>query len=539
MAELNPQQKRLADLPIGNVLAIAPAGCGKTEALAARALAVLVRRDVVAPRTICALTFSNKARDNLSARMGKVVGAAWRQRIRVMNFHGLAARVVKAHGRVLDIAADIILPEDRWRRRQRQDLGIDSRNAEAFDSTLRRAKGGPFDDDEVMKRLLADGNSAAVEYEKRLRAEGRLDHDDLIRHAARLLSVSGVSALYQAHFGMVMVDEVQDLSLLQYDIVRAVGSDRVTYAGDLAQGIYAFAGADPNGVFSRIKALTPEIVEFNQSYRSTPAVLKAVNALARSMGSTELECANAAQWPDAGQVIFIERESTDLEAEVVLRMVKAITNENADATIGVLGRRGTRLTQLRDTAGSEGVTFEDWGSPTQVPQIVELLNRHLRQATARGGSAEVMLDELEQLSRETLDPADVVTADELASACQSLREAIAEGVSFADAVGSCRAATAPDTPVAAGLHLLTGHRGKGQEFDWVFVIGLEEGHVPDFRNVDDPEELRVLHVMISRARYAAVFTYSRNTMTTRGWRGSAPSPWLGLLRSAETSNDIQ
>jgi DNA helicase-2/ATP-dependent DNA helicase PcrA len=59
--EPNPEQERLANLPIGNVLVIAPAGCGKTEALAARAKAVVARGDVTAPRKILALTFSNKA----------------------------------------------------------------------------------------------------------------------------------------------------------------------------------------------------------------------------------------------------------------------------------------------------------------------------------------------------------------------------------------------------------------------------------------------------------------------------------------------
>lgn len=104
-------------------------------------------------------------------------------------------------------------------------------------------------------------------------------------------------------------------------------------------------------------------------------------------------------------------------------------------------------------------------------------------------------------------------------------------------MASCRV-TDHNAPVSPGLHLLTGHRGKGQEFDWVIVIGMEQGHVPDFRNVSDPEELRVLHVMVSRARYGLVLTYSRQTMTAHGWWASQPSHWLGPLRSVETLTDI-
>jgi len=263
--EANPEQERLANLPIGNVLVIAPAGCGKTEALAARAKAVLARGDVTAPRKILALTFSNKAKENLAARFRRVVGAGASQRITVTNFHGLAARVVLAHGAVLGIPVDIILPEGPWRQRQRRDLGVNFRNGGDFESALANAKRGAFDDEEVMDRLIAAGNDLAIAYEERLRDEGRLDYDDLIRHGVRLLAVPAVAQLYQAHFAMTMVDEVQDLSILQYEMVRSVGGDAVTYAGDPAQGIYSFAGAEPVEVFQRINTLDPEVVEFNLS----------------------------------------------------------------------------------------------------------------------------------------------------------------------------------------------------------------------------------------------------------------------------------
>lgn len=539
MCVSNPHQDRLADLPIGNVLVLAPAGCGKTEALARRAQAVLARSEVVAPRMILALTFSNKARDNLASRMRKVVGPWWRQRISVTNFHGFAARVVKAHARNLGLRPDLLLPEEPWRRHRRLELGIDFRNADAFEAALRNAKCGAFDDAEVMTRLLTAGNDAAVSYEQSLRTEGRLDHDDLIRHVARLLQDPAVSRLYQAHFGIVMVDEVQDLSMLQYDIVRGVGGDRVTYAGDPAQGIYSFAGADPDGVMSRIRGLAPEIVEFDTSYRSTPAVLAAVNVLAREMGATELTCGCPERWSDAGRVTYIERADTDQEAAALLQVVERIFEDKADAMIGVVGRRGTRMAQLRGAAGRAGVTFEDWNMATHVPQVVELLQRRLHEAIAIASSPETVLAELERLCREALDPADATTSDELSCACDELRELVAGGMTVVDAVATCRTSALPGAPVAPGLHLLTGHRGKGQEFDWVIVIGLEEGHVPDFRSEADPEELRVLHVMVSRARYGIVLTYSRHTQTKSGWRAATPSRWLSLLRSAATATDIQ
>jgi DNA helicase-2/ATP-dependent DNA helicase PcrA len=390
-----------------------------------------------------------------------------------------------------------------------------------------------------MASLLASGHQAAIAYEERLREERRLDYDDLIRHASRLLQVPEVRRLYQVHFGMVMVDEVQDLSVSQYEMVRAVGGDRVTYAGDPAQGIYSFAGADPVGVFARIHDLAPGIVEFNTSYRSAPAVLRAVNALAAQMGATQLECGEADGWPDEGHVLSLERDDTDDEAASLLALIDEIL-ENPTTTIGVVGRRGSRLDSLRGTADRHGVTFEDWSVATHVPAVVDLLNRGLPQVVGQGTSDADVIDLLEGFCRDLVDPADVDTLDELVNACDVLRTMVSEGVSVSDAVASCHASPRPDAAVAAGLHLLTGHKGKGQEFDWVIVVGLEKGHIPDFRSVVADalaEELRVLHVMVSRARYGVVVTYSRHTRTQAGWRSSEPSPWLSLLRGAATDLD--
>lgn len=534
---LNEKQRDLAQLPIKPVLVIAPAGCGKTEALALRARDAIARGDISAPRKVLALTYSNKAKANLAARMQTCIGSGWRQRVWVANFHGLAARIVKAHGEALGIPRDVILPEDPWRRRTRRELGIGWNNSDDFDAALAAAKSGHVDDDEVWVRLTAADHNAALAYEAALRSEGRLDYDDLIRHAARLLEIPAIARLYQTHFGLVLVDEVQDLSMMQYGIVSAVGADRVTYAGDPAQGIYSFAGADPDGVFAEIRAQDPEVVEFGMSYRSSPAVLRTVNALASEMQSTQLVCANPDRWTDDGHVLGLSHDDTDAEAVSLLGLIADILRDPA-ATVGVVLRRSSRADGLRSAAREGGIPFEDWALATHVPAVVELLHKMHPRAAKLGGTDTEALWHLDRLCRETLDSDDADTLDELASAIEQLEEVIADATSLEDALAGCRVSPDPDAPVAPGLHLLTGHKGKGQEFDWVVILGLEVGHIPDFRNEgpdDVAEELRVLHVMASRARYGLVFTYSGSTWTRNGWRNSQPSPWLGLLDGTATA----
>jgi DNA helicase II / ATP-dependent DNA helicase PcrA len=404
--------------------------------------------------------------------------------VTVTNFHGFAGRLLRAHGEQIGLQCDVTFPEKAWLARTKAELGIGWANSDAFDITLRQAKRDAVSDDVVMDRLVASGHAAAIAFEERLRKESRLDHDDLLRHAARLLAIPKVRRLYLAHFGMVMVDEVQDLTLMQLGIVEAVGADRVTYAGDPAQGIYSFAGAEPDAVFAAIRAREPKVVEFDESYRSSPAVLAAVNVLAAELGTTQLRCANPERWPDNGHVAILKRNSPGDEAAALVRIVRSILDRYEDAAVGIVVRRQTRLQALKTALEAAGQTFEDWGAPTHVPKVVELLKQFVRVAASGGADPGEQLAVLEDNCRSQLEESDAAGLDEVSAACEDLRALVAGGMSVEDAVATCRQAPSTDKPVVPGVHLLTGHIGKGQEFDWVIVAGLEDGHVPDFRAPD-------------------------------------------------------
>ena len=527
-------QQAFAELPLVNVLLNAPAGCGKTEALAYRTRSLVDRGYVESPRKILALSYSNKAKENLSGRMRSHFGPRWREHVTVTNFHGLATRVIQNHGVTIGIPRDVVLPNKAWRARRLRELNIGYREAPLFESVLREAKADDADDEEVLRRIYASGLETAIEYEEGLRTENRIDYDDQIRHAQRVLANSNVARLYIAHFAAVMVDEVQDLSLQQLSLVHAIGNDCVTYVGDPAQGIYSFAGAAPVEVFKRIRARSPIENRLEYSYRSAPAVLGAVNSLAREMGTQEVQCGQPNRWSDNGHVILLQSSDSEQEA---LKLLAFIDDKDANRimSFGVVARRATRLNDFRAIAEEQGRGFTDWGEPTHIPRVVDLLHHHLRAAEAIKGDT---LKSLEALCHEAIDPADAETHDEISSACAALQNLVNSGASVAEAVAKCRVAPAQlDRPVPPGIHVLNGHLGKGQEFDWIVVVGLEEGYVPDFRNTSGPEleeELRVLHVMVSRARYGVVLTSAEWTRTSYGWRNTTESQWLGLLTPAVT-----
>ncbi|MFB7224499.1 UvrD-helicase domain-containing protein [Streptomyces sp. NPDC056227] len=388
------------------------------------------------------------------------------------------------------------------------------------------------DDDEVMAQLAASGENLAVAYERTLREAQQIDYDDLLRYGARLLADPRVARLYREHFAVVLVDEVQDLSPLQLGMVQAIGAGRTTYAGDPAQGIYSFAGARPSAVFAAIRAAAPTEVGLDVSYRSSPPVLQAVNQLAAELGATPLCCATPDNWADDCRVDLRVFEDTAAEAEALVAAVRRDLADDANCTVGVMTRNFRRMTDIARALDLAGIDYQDWYQPTVVPQIAELLHRHLPEALAVGADRAEQLAALERLCRSQLPPDDAPTLDELSIACEALSDRLATSP-LQQTLAAFRPHTTSNAPVPPGLHLLTGHAGKGQEFDVGYVIGLEEGSIPDFRSTKGEaltEELRVLHVMASRARRRLVFTRVENRWRTPRWYAAErPSCWWHLL----------
>jgi DNA helicase-2/ATP-dependent DNA helicase PcrA len=258
-----------------DLLITAPAGCGKTEALGLRVAGLLTQSAVTAPRKVLVTTFSNRARDNIRDRIGTHVSPnLMRDRVTIANFHGISARIFKAHADVIGLDASLLIPESDWVgdecRRQRVNFDVAGEASEL----LRTIKQEAVDDATVMEQLEGAGNRLAIRLEKLRLSEGRLTYDDLPRVAELILAHDEVAAAYRNHFAAVIVDEFQDLTPQQLRIVNRIGAGKTTYAGDLAQGIYRFAGARPQEVYAAIAQECSTKIELNESHRSSPKCLR-------------------------------------------------------------------------------------------------------------------------------------------------------------------------------------------------------------------------------------------------------------------------
>ncbi|SEB01833.1 MULTISPECIES: ATP-dependent helicase [unclassified Mycobacterium] len=514
MVEPTQAQLNIRDHVDLDLLVVAPAGCGKTEALALRIQGLLQRGIALAPRRVLVATFSNRARDNIRDRLtGYLSGATLRDRITIANFHGLSARIYQAHAAVIGLSPSLVVPESDWVGEQCRSRNLNFNAAGAVQDLLREIKQQSIDDATVEQQLVDAGNPVALAIERQRVAEGRLTYDDLPRVAELILENADVANLYRHHFAAVIVDEFQDLTPQQLRIVNRIGHRKTTYAGDLAQGIYGFAGARPDEIDRQIRLECSDVIEFAESHRSSPAVLGMVNALASHTGGTELTCAKPDSWPSGGlaaQAIF---DTPDAEANWALRFSQFILTRAPKHRIGIVTRTAGRRRFIEAAIEASDVPSYRWDDgvlDTDTARIVKAMLARLEIGDFFAAS-----DPLEYLRvaaglNGVQDPSIRESLSEALNWCCDLLQ---EGVDVSSVKSRIRIGDESTLLSVPGVHLLTGHVGKGQQFDWVLVIGAEEGSIPDFRATTDAaiqEEARILSVMLSRARHGAVAMCARN-----------------------------
>lgn len=530
-------QQRIRDHEGLGLLVVAPAGCGKTEALAFRVAGLLQRGQVEHPRRILVTTFSNRARDNIRSRLKDCVpGTVMRDRITVANFHGLSARIVRAHGQVIGIDPRLMLPESNWVGEECQRRGLGWAPRRTVEDLLRIAKQQTADDAAVEQALIRAGQPDALDIERQRVAEGRLTYDDLPRLAELVLANSVVAELYQNHFSAVVVDEFQDLTPQQLRIVNRIAYCKTTFAGDLAQGIYGFAGAVPAEIDRQVRAECAHVVEFAESHRSSPAVLSMVNSLAGLTGGKKLTSALPDSWPSGGLAAGIKFESVEGEANFAVQFAQTVLANVSDQRIGVICRTANRRRFVDAAAASSGLPFHRWDDgvlDTDTARTIKSMLSRLKVVDLMAAPDPV------QFLRDLAGIGSIVEPDTRKNVVDALSwclDRLREGLDSKQIRDRIKIGDETTLLSAPGLHLLSGHVGKGQQFDWVVVVGAEDGVIPDFRASTSEaklEEARVLSVMISRARHGVVVTCSAQVPTAKGWlRDQNPSPFYKELRAA-------
>ncbi len=292
LANLNPMQAEAVRHLDGPLLILAGAGSGKTRVITHR-VAWLVEQEGVSPAAILAITFTNKAANEMKQRIGRLIGPV-SQAMWIGTFHAMMVRILRRFADRLGYQRNFaILDVDDQHKLVKQcieNLNLDDR-AFAFrnvHSQISSAKNALIDPDDFARRAGRDHHKERVAavyrcYQDRLKQNNCMDFDDILVQAVHLLrSYPAILAEYQARFRYILVDEYQDTNEAQYAIIRLLSQKHknLCVVGDDDQSIYRFRGANIQNILNfehDFKAC--RVIKLEQNYRSTGHILKAANAV--------------------------------------------------------------------------------------------------------------------------------------------------------------------------------------------------------------------------------------------------------------------
>jgi len=297
LAKLNPEQRAAVEATEGPLLILAGAGSGKTRVITNR-IAWLIQEKGVAPDSIMAVTFTNKAAKEMGERVGKLLEHGSIAKPLIATFHSLCVRILRRDVEALRIGdkgltrSFAIYDESDQQNIVKQfmkRMGIDTKQLtpRTVLGRISWAKNHMVDPQEYFL-ASKDPNSERIAhiykgYQTELAKNNAMDFDDLLLEAARLLKVvPEVRERYQRRYRYLLVDEYQDTNKPQYELMKLLAGDRqnVCAVGDEDQSIYSWRGADINNILNFEKDFAnARIIRLEQNYRSTQVILEAAGAV--------------------------------------------------------------------------------------------------------------------------------------------------------------------------------------------------------------------------------------------------------------------
>jgi superfamily I DNA/RNA helicase len=290
LAKLNPPQREAAGHVSGPLLVLAGAGSGKTRVITFR-IAHLLEMGIP-PTAICAMTFTNKAAEEMRERVAALVNDRQvARKLTIGTFHALGLQILRAERKALGLPRGFVIYDQSdqlgaVREAMRSQRDGDRRyDVKALLTRISLAKNAfvgpetyvpnPADDYDVQTQQVYP------KYQEMMRACAAYDFDDLIVEPVRLFERDAeVGRRWAEKFRFVMVDEFQDTNAAQLRLVKHLVSDHqnLVVVGDDDQSIYSWRGADPTNIL-RFAELFPgaKVVKLEQNYRSTKTILGAAN----------------------------------------------------------------------------------------------------------------------------------------------------------------------------------------------------------------------------------------------------------------------
>ncbi len=532
---LNEEQLSAVCSVSSRIAVLAGPGTGKTKTLVSHIEYLLTKRRV-RPSEITAVTFTRQAADELRSRIKELPGGKNKAgKLCIGTFHAVCRELLRKAGREFvladeDTALELI-------RETAEELGIKENPKRLREAISRKKTGGsdPAEPESISR--------AVMRYQERLAALSALDFDDLLLEAL-LRAEAGEDRL-----PYLLIDEFQDISPLQYRLLRAWGREnREIFAiGDPNQAIYGFRGADPSCLERFIREEGAEAIRLRNNYRSAPEILAVSGEVLKQTG-TLLKPMLPAGPPVRLMQTEEERDEAIFIAKEINRMVGGMDmldvqedfsgaenrSPRSFADIAILCRTHRQMKLLEMCLKREGIPYiaagrEEFLRAVSVRESLgffrcllypeDLLAKHLygpvlsgcpdleekyRELCKKGKPRKIWDSWMED--RGLLGNPDMEKLAAMAVFYKSMEEML-EGLALGRESDLKRCGGKRYVPDA--VTLMTMHGSKGLEFPAVFLYGMRAGLVPlvhKSRETDLDEERRLLYVAVTRAKEELILT---------------------------------
>jgi len=374
LSQLNEQQREAVSTTEGPLLILAGAGSGKTRVIAHR-IAYLIAEKKVAPWNILAVTFTNKAAEEMRLRVQRLLKdqemPAWPL---VATFHSLCVRILRQDIEKLNdkyTRTFTIYDQDDTVRLVKQcvrDLGYDEKYLapRATQSTISSAKNRGEDTDAFAARAeYGDERRAAIArvyktYEERLHTNNALDFDDLLIKTVRLLrDASAVRDKYNNKFRYILVDEYQDTNSLQFALISFLTEKQqnICVVGDEDQSIYKWRGADISNILNFENHFpNTKTIRLEQNYRSTQTILDVAGAVVKNNTARKGKTLWTSN-PRGEKVRYYQALDAEAEARWVANKIVEHRREEFDTRAAVLYRTNSQSRVFEEAMRRAGLSY--------------------------------------------------------------------------------------------------------------------------------------------------------------------------------------
>ncbi|MBN2016713.1 MAG: UvrD-helicase domain-containing protein [Candidatus Cloacimonetes bacterium] len=552
LSQLNDEQKRAVQYYPGPLLILAGPGTGKTRTLTAR-IAYCIKERGIKPQNILAVTFTNKAAEEMKERLDLLLDTTSKEELHVSTFHSFGYSILREHAGYFKRNSHFgILDEHDKQRFLLEKTECNKKDVKKLSEEISKIKLTATPPSKIRKQVT---KSCFEKYEKALRQFNLFDIEDMIYKPVILLqNEESLRDFYQRKLQFILIDEFQDIDAAQYQLIRLIKPDRnanLTAIGDPNQAIYGFRGADV-GYIDKFKKDYSQTVTISllTSYRCSDTILRASNQVIQNQdmlsGLHEGVKVNiSSHGTDKSEAEFIAREIEQLIGGVrFFSMDSSITDGSEGsqvkslADVAILCRLKAQISALEKALNDHSIPYQKVTeislffeepvksildvlrlalNPSNLFLIDELLKRNV---LTMPDLNELKTCLIEHNVQQALDMIIKKFFKEKVRLEESVRKMMNYVENFDDDFDTFLKFTILGAGVDTSdftlerVNILTLHAAKGLEFDCVFIAGCEDSILPyslfEDKKCDLDEERRLFYVGMTRARELLYLTCAQS-----------------------------